>query len=115
MIGKSFAFFVPQRQIEQFYHHLESMKQSVINSESLKNWSIQLEKPGIMGINVDIETTVCKNAQGEIIGWYWLLHDTTQLYAVSQQNYHDSRHDLLTSLPNRRSLFDFLSNLSQER
>lgn len=115
MIGKSLAFFVPQQQIEQFYNHLQSMKQSLTDSKSLKNWSIQLEMPGMAAINVDIETTVRKNAQGEIIGWYWLLHDTSQLYAVSQQHYHDSRHDVLTSLPNRRSLFDFLSDLRQER
>ena len=115
MVGKSLALFVPQRQIEKFCHHLEDMKQSTMNAESLNSWSIQLEKPGIAGINVDIETTVCKNDQGEIIGWYWLLHNTSQLYAVSQQYYHDSRHDFLTSLPNRRSLFDFLSDLSQER
>ncbi|MGL5035736.1 MAG: diguanylate cyclase domain-containing protein [Microcystaceae cyanobacterium] len=115
VIGKSLAFFVSQKNRPQFYHYLAMMTEDMVNSQPNKGWSIPLQISAIAPVNVNIETTFNRNTQGEIIGWCWSLHDVSQLHALSQQYYHDSRHDDLTSLPNRRSLFDFLIRLIEER
>jgi len=69
---------------------------------------------------VNVQTQMIKNMQGTIIGWYWLLLNVSypkaknvhQLCQVNEKLYYESRHDLLTGLPNRRALLDFINGLA---
>ena len=115
MVGKSLNFFVPQQQQDKFAHYLGLMQHHAKSSTKIPCWSMALRTAETDLINIDVETRLYKNSQGVNLGWYWLLHNTTQLYIVSEQNHYDSRHDLLTRLPNRRSLFEFLHELIKDR
>ncbi|MFN5515792.1 MAG: diguanylate cyclase domain-containing protein [Cyanobacteriota bacterium] len=87
---------------------------------NIDNMLLSLEIPTQVPKLVTVQTQTIKNIQGNIVGWYWLLLDISypnvknvyQLRQINEKLYYESRHDLLTGLPNRRALFDFINDLA---
>lgn len=109
--GDSLVYYVPQQQILIFENQLKAMVNDRREWSVPHRWPMQLQTLAIAPISVDIQVSQQRNALGQVIGFYWLLNDTTSLKSINDQLYYDSRHDTLTSLPNRRSLSHFLTEL----
>ncbi|MBE9175579.1 diguanylate cyclase [Synechocystis salina LEGE 06155] len=109
--GEPLVYYVPQQQILIFESQLKAMVSDEEQWSRPYRWSMQLQTLAIAPISVDIQVSQQRNAQGQLIGFYWLLNDITSLKSINDQLYYDSRHDTLTSLPNRRSLSHFLTEL----
>ncbi|AIE74767.1 hypothetical protein D082_22390 [Synechocystis sp. PCC 6714] len=109
--GEPLVYYVPQQQILIFENQLKTMVNDEEKWSIPYRWSMQLQTLAIAPISVDIQVSQQRDTQGKVIGFYWLLNDTTSLKSMNDQLYYDSRHDTLTSLPNRRSLSHFLTEL----
>ena len=105
--GDAFIYYVPQQQILLFEDHLERI---ILDQDGWKvpyRWSMQIQTSNIIPINVDIQVTPKRDEEGTIVGFYFLLNDTTSLKTINDQLYYDSRRDTLTRIPNRRCFDDY--------
>ena len=111
--GRSIELFVPQQQLFCIDDHLKMMCQDQDDWQTPYCWSMKLQFPQNAPISVDVDVTQQKNAQGQVVGWYWSLHETSFTEAEIQQLHFESRHDSLTLLPNRILLSSLMEPLRQ--
>jgi PAS domain-containing protein len=107
--GQSLFLYVPQPQIFFLEEQLEIMVKNEQDWPQPYRWSMQLQVAAIAPILVDIEVTQQKNAQGTVIGWYWLLHQLTPSPQTIDQNQANNcannRYDGLRRSPNHHLSF----------
>ena len=89
--------------------HRAGMKRYLLSSESrVLNQRLELPAMRRDGTTLPAEVRICAlNIDGQII-FSAFLHDITQRKEAEALREHESRHDALTGLPNRRALFELL-------
>lgn len=114
IIGKFFGLFLTEKNMEKLGTHFKLLREKSDEIDSSPLFSLELILNDNSTITVSLKIAKINDIENNSIEWCLSIHDISKLQEIQNQLYHESRHDSLTNLPNRRFLLEFLENILKQ-